>query len=90
MVGSRTQSDTQMDEAHTVVRTDNALIPSRRQMTENFKIQTALPVLALAYEGLITKQNEIYDTVYLGVEKMERAQFEKHSNIIIQFQSLYG
>ena len=90
MVGSGTRSDTQMDEAHTGVRRDNALIPSRRQKKENFEIQTALPELALAYEGLITKQNEIYDAVCLGVEKIERAQFEKHSDIIIQSQSLCG
>jgi hypothetical protein len=88
MVGSRIQSDTQMDEAYMVVRRDNTLIPSRRQKKENFKIQMALPELALAYEGLITKQNEIYDAVYLGVEMMERAQFEKQSDIIIQCQSL--
>ena len=41
---------------------------------KNIEIQTALPGLAQAYEGLITRQNEIYDAVYLGVEKMERAQ----------------
>jgi hypothetical protein len=90
MVGSGTLSVTQMDKAYTVVRRDNTLILSRRQMQENFEIQTALPELALAYKGLITKQNEIYNGVYPGVEKMERAQFEKHSNIIIQSQSLCG
>jgi hypothetical protein len=74
----------------TVVRRDNALIPFRRQKKENFKIQMALPELALAYEGLITEQNEKYDAVCLGVEKMARAQFEKHSDIIIQCQSLCG
>jgi hypothetical protein len=88
IVGSGTYSDNQMDEAHMVVRRDNALIPSRRQKKENFEIQTALPELALAYKGLITKQNELYNAVYLGVEKMEMAQFEKHSDIIIQSQSL--
>jgi hypothetical protein len=88
MVGSGTQSDTQMDEAYTVVRRDNTLIPSRRQKKENFEIQTALPELALAYEGFITKQNEIHDAVCLGVEKMARAQFDKHSDSIIQSQSL--
>jgi hypothetical protein len=42
--------------------------------------------LAKAYEGLIIRQNEIYDAVHLGVEKMARAQFEKHSDIVIQSQ----
>ena len=79
-----------MDEAYMVVRRDNALIPSRRQKKVNFEIQTALPELALTYEGLITKQNEIYGAVCLGVEKMERALFEKNSNIIVQSQSLCG
>jgi hypothetical protein len=41
--------------------------------------------LAEAYEGLIIRQNEIYDAVYLGVEKMEWAPFGKHSDIVIQF-----
>jgi hypothetical protein len=38
------------------------------------------------YEGLIMRQNEIYEAVYLGVEKIQRAQFEKHSNFVIQSQ----
>jgi hypothetical protein len=42
--------------------------------------------LAQAYEGLIIRQNEIYDAICLGVEKMERAQFSKHSDIVIQSQ----
>jgi hypothetical protein len=42
--------------------------------------------LAKAYEGLIIRQNEISDAIYLGVETMERAQFEKHSDIVIQSQ----
>jgi hypothetical protein len=49
----------------------------------NFEIQTALPGLAKAYEGVIIGQNETYNAVRLGVEKMERAQFEKHSDMII-------
>ena len=49
----------------------------------NMEIQTAIPGLAKAYEGLIIRQNEIYNSVYLGVEQMERAQFEKHSDIVI-------
>jgi hypothetical protein len=55
MVGSGTRSDTQMDEAHTVVRRVNALIPFRRQKKENFEIQMALPELDLAYKRFITK-----------------------------------
>jgi hypothetical protein len=62
----------------------DALIQEARQ--RNFEIQTALPELAQAYEGLINRQNEIYDAVCQGVEKMERAQFEKHSDIVIQSQ----
>ena len=62
----------------------DALIQEARE--KNFEIQTALPGLAKAYEGLIIRQNEIYDAVHLGVEKMERAQFEKHSDIVIQSQ----
>jgi hypothetical protein len=90
MVGSGTESDTQMDKAHTVVSRDNMFIPSRRQIQENFKIQTAFPESALAYEGLITKQNEIYNAVCLGGENEEQAQFENHSDIIIQWQCLYS
>jgi hypothetical protein len=88
MIGSGTRFETQMDEVHTVVRRDNELIPSKRSKKEYFEIQTALAELALAYEGLITKQNEIYHAVCLGVEKMERAEFEKHFDIIIQSQSV--
>jgi hypothetical protein len=62
----------------------DALIQEARE--KNFEIRTALPELAQAYEGLITRQNEIYDAIYLGVEKMERAQFEKNSDIVIQSQ----
>jgi hypothetical protein len=53
---------------------------------KKFEIGTALPELAQAYDGLITRQNEIYDAIHLGVEKMERAHFEKNSDIVIQSQ----
>ncbi|KAF8541860.1 hypothetical protein BDD12DRAFT_877685 [Trichophaea hybrida] len=53
---------------------------------KNFEIRSALPELAQAYEGLINRQNEIYDPICQGVEKMERAQFAKHSDIVVQSQ----
>ena len=62
----------------------DALIEEARE--KKFEIQMALPELAQAYKGLITWQNEIYDAISLGVEKMERVQFKKHSDIIIQSQ----
>ena len=62
----------------------DALIQEARQ--KNFEIQMALPDLAIAYEGLIGRQNEIYDAICQGVEKIERAQFGKYSNIVIQSQ----
>src|ERR1700731_4020087 len=62
----------------------DALIQEARE--KNFHIQTALPGLAKAYESLIIRQNEIYDTMCQGVEKMERAQLEKHSDIVILSQ----
>ena len=60
----------------------DVLIQEARQ--KNFAIQTALPDLAIAYKGLNGRQNEIYNGICQGVKKMERAQFEKHSNIVIQ------
>ena len=51
----------------------DTLIQEARE--KKFEIQTALPELAQAYKGLIARQNEIYDAICLGVEKMERAQF---------------
>src|ERR1700687_3765102 len=62
----------------------DALIQEAKE--KNFEIQTALPEFAQAYEGLIIRQNEIYDAMSLGVEKMERAQFANHSDIVIQSQ----
>ena len=62
----------------------DALIQEARE--KNFEIQTALPGLAKAYESLIIRQNEIYDAICQGVEQMERAQLEKHSDIVIQSQ----
>ena len=47
-----------------------------------------LPELTKVYKGLVTRQSEIYNAISLKVEIMERVQFEKHSIIIIQFQSL--
>ena len=35
---------------------------------KNFEIRTALPEVAQSYEGLITRQNEIYYAIHLGVE----------------------
>jgi hypothetical protein len=55
-------------------------------MEKNFELPKALPELAEACEGLSTQHNEIYDAIYLGVEKMERAQFEKNSDMVIQSQ----
>jgi hypothetical protein len=55
-----------------------------------FKIQTTLLELTQVYEGLVARKNEIYDAICLKVVKMERAQFEKHSDIIIQSQSHCG
>ena len=46
----------------------------------------ALPDLAIAYKGLIGRQIEIFDAICQGVEKIERAQFKKHSDIVIQSQ----
>jgi chaperone required for assembly of F1-ATPase len=46
----------------------------------------ALPGLAKPYESLIIRQNEIYDAICQGVEKIERAQLNKHSDVIIQSQ----
>jgi hypothetical protein len=66
----------------------DGLIQEAREKT--FETQTALPGLAKAYEGLIIRQNEIYNAVHLGVEKMERAQFEMHSDIAIQISSVCG
>jgi hypothetical protein len=60
----------------------NALIQEARE--KNFEIQTAIPELAHAYQRLITRQIKIYDTIYLAVEQMERAQFERNSDIVIQ------
>jgi hypothetical protein len=62
----------------------DALIQEARE--KNCEIRTTLPEVAQAYEGLITWQNEIYEAIHLGVEKMERAQFEKNSDIVIQSQ----
>jgi hypothetical protein len=41
--------------------------------------------LAKPYEGLIIRQYERFKAIHPGVEKMERAQFEKPSDIVIQF-----
>jgi hypothetical protein len=51
-------------------------------------IQMALQELAQAHEGLIIRQNEIYDPMFKGMNKTERAQFKMHSNIILHFQVL--
>ena len=53
---------------------------------KNFEVQMTLPELTQAYKGLIIIQNEIYDAICQGVENMDRAQFEKHSDIVIQSQ----
>jgi hypothetical protein len=66
----------------------DALIQDAKE--KNFEIRTALPELAQAEEGLITRQNEIFDRIYLGVEMMERAQFEKHSDIVNSISSICG
>jgi hypothetical protein len=62
----------------------DALIQETRE--KNVVIQTALQGLAKAYEDLIIRKNKIYDAFHLEVEKMERAQFKKHSDIVIQSQ----
>jgi len=55
----------------------------------NFQIETTLPDLAQVYKGLVAKQNMIYHAICLKGEMMEKAQFEKDSNIIIQSQSFF-
>jgi hypothetical protein len=60
----------------------DALIKKARE--KHFETQMAHPGLAKAYESHIIRQNEIYDAICQGVEKMERAPLEKHSDIVIQ------
>jgi hypothetical protein len=62
----------------------DALIQEAKET--HFDIHTTLSELANDYKGLIIRQYEIYNTICLGVAKIERAQFLKHSNIVIQSQ----
>jgi hypothetical protein len=52
----------------------------------NIKIREALPELVRAYEALVSRQNEIYDAVALGVDNLQRAQLEHYSDIVAQSQ----
>jgi hypothetical protein len=52
----------------------------------NSEIQMALPGLAEACEGNIARQNEIYNAVHLGEEKIDRSPSKNHSDIVIQSQ----
>jgi hypothetical protein len=58
----------------------------KKAMEKHFETQMAHPGLAKAYESHIIRQNEIYDAICQGVEKMESAPLEKHSDIVIQSQ----
>jgi hypothetical protein len=48
---------------------------------KNFKIQTGIPVLTQAYKRLIIGQ---INTIGLAVEKIDKAQLEKYSDIVIE------
>jgi hypothetical protein len=60
----------------------HALIQEARK--KNFKIQMVLPELAQCYEGLIIRQNEIYNIICLGIEMMQWAQYKRYCDIVIQ------
>lgn len=57
---------------------------------KNLPIRMALLELTNPYEGLVLKQNEIYDDIWHRVDKMKWTQFKKHSDMVIQSQVLAG